>query len=147
LADNKYNVCELPYDTKKYKYSVVSCKPESLNDWALSLKKRYPGKQVTLTDDSGVIEPNRIMIELLVPRLKPLIELEMRMDDEIKKYYKQQDDRILFDSFSGAAPQLAPRIFVVFGINREEYNNASERQKYASVVPVIKQSGQTSWTH
>ena len=314
-ADKKHDVCELPTGTKKYKYSVISCKPESINDWALSLKKRYPGKQiavacelkkgpliyalsrhshltlfpidpstvakyrkafassgakndptdafliteilslhmdklthinpesadiralaqlleyrrkivqdrvdlsnritailknyfpqaldwfkekdtiifcnfisrwsslaqaktarkdtllkffnqhnsryttvnekrikdikksVALTNDSGVIVPNRIMIELLVPQLKLLIESVMRMDDEIKKYYKSQDDRIIFDSFPGAGPQLAPRLLVAFGVNRDKYNSASEIQKYAGVAPVIEQSGQKSWTH
>jgi len=146
-ADKKHDVCELPYDTKKYKYSVISCKPESLNDWALSLKKRYPGKQVPLTDNGVAIKPNRIMIELLVPQLKLLIESVMRMDNEIKKYYKNQDDRILFDSFPGAGPQLAPRLLVAFGVNREKYNSASEIQKSVGVAPVIEQSGQKSWTY
>lgn len=102
---------------------------------------------VALTNDSGVIEPNRIMIEVLVPQLKLLIESVMRLDNEIKKYYKNQDDRIIFDSFPGAGPQLAPRIFVAFGANRDKYNNASEIQKYAGVAPVIEQSGQKTWTH
>ena len=314
-ADKKHDVCELTTGTQKYKCSVISCKPEALNDWSLSLKKRYPGKQIavacelkkgpliyglsrhshitlfpvdpstvakyrkafthsgakndpadatliteilslhmdkltvikpessdvralsqlveyrrklvqdrvdlsnritavlknyypqvldwfkekdtvifcefvsrwsslplikaarkstllkffnqhnshypsinekrlveikkamTLTDDSGVIEPNRIMVEILVPQLKLLIESIMRMDSEIKKYYKAQDDRIIFDSFPGAGPQLAPRLLVAFGINRDKYNSAAEIQKYAGVAPVIEQSGQQSWTH
>lgn len=117
----------------------------------------YPGKNekrindikksVTLTDDNGVIEPNRLMVELLVPQLKLLIESVMRMDSEIKKYYKNQADRMIFDSFPGAGPQLAPRIFVAFGVNREKYNSASEIQKHAGVAPVIEQSGEKSWTH
>ncbi len=100
-----------------------------------------------LTDDSGVIEPNKIMIEILIPQLKLLIESIMRMDSEIRKYYKKQDDRIIFDSFPGAGPQLAPRILVAFGANRDKYNSAAELQKYAGVAPVIEQSGQQSWTH
>jgi len=314
-ADKKHDVCELSQDTQKMKFSVVSSKPEALNDWALSLKKRYPGKQIAvacelkkgpliyalsrhshltlfpidpstvakyrkaftpsgskndptdasiiteilslhmdkltcikpessdvrtltqlveyrrklvqdrvdlsnritatlknyypqaldwfkekdtiifcdfisrwsslpkvnaarktslqtffnqhnsrypavnekriaeiksampLTDDSGVIEPNRILIEILVPQLKLLIESIMRMDSEIRKYYKRQDDRIIFDSFPGAGPQLAPRLLAAFGNNRDKYNSAAELQKYAGVAPVIEQSGQQSWTH
>jgi len=314
-ADKKHDVCELPTGTTKYQYSVISCKPESLNEWAISLKKRYPGKQiavacelkkgpliyglsrhshltlfpidpstvakyrkaftqsgakndpmdaliqteilalhmdklspiepessevralsqlleyrrklvqdrvdlsnritatlknyypqvldwfeekdtfifcdfvlrwsslpcvkqvrkstllkffnqhnsrypdvnenriknikaaVALTEDKGVIEPNRIMVEVLVPQLRLLIESIMRMDKEIKTYYKHQDDRIIFDSFPGAGPQLAPRIFVAFGVNREKYHGASEVQKYVGIAPVIEQSGQKSWTH
>lgn len=100
-----------------------------------------------LTDDSGVIEPNRILIEILVPQLKLLIESIMRMDKEIRGYYKRQDDRIIFDSFPGAGPQLAPRLLAALGNNRDKYNSAAELQKYAGVAPVIEQSGQKSWTH
>jgi len=72
-----------------------------------------------LTNDPGVIEPNRILIEVLIPQLKLLIEAIERFDLEIKKYYKDQDYRFIFDSLPGAGVQLAPRIFVAFGSNRE----------------------------
>ena len=100
-----------------------------------------------LTEDSGVIEPNKIMIEVLIPQLKLLIESIERLDREIKQRYKNQKDRKLFDSFPGAGPQLAPRLFVAFGVNRERYHDATELQKYAGVAPVIEQSGQKKWTH
>ena len=29
--DKKHDVCELPMGTNMYRYSVMSCKPESLN--------------------------------------------------------------------------------------------------------------------
>jgi len=102
---------------------------------------------IPLTDDCGVIDPNRILIEILAPQLKLLIESIMRMDKEIRRYYKQQDDRVIFDSFPGAGPQLAPRLLAAFGNNRDKYNSAAELQKYAGVAPVIEQSGQQSWTH
>ncbi len=100
-----------------------------------------------LTDDLGVIEPNRIMIEALIPQLKCFIEGIDRLDKEIKQRYKKQNDRKIFDSFPGAGPQLAPRLFVAFGVNRDRYHAASEVQKYTGVAPVIEQSGQKKWTH
>ncbi|MBN4063674.1 IS110 family transposase [Cardiobacterium sp. AH-315-I02] len=100
-----------------------------------------------LTNDQGVIEPNRILIEVLIAQLKLLIEAIERFDMEIKKYYKDQDDRFIFDSFPGAGVQLAPRIFVAFGSNRERYSTAADLQKYAGVAPVIEQSGKKKWTH
>ena len=33
-ADKKHDVCELPKGSKKSRYSVITFKPESLNDWA-----------------------------------------------------------------------------------------------------------------
>ncbi len=100
-----------------------------------------------LTDDAGIIEPNQLMIEILIQQLKLLVEAIERMDQEIRKRYKLQSDRNLFDSFPGAGPQLAPRLLVAFGTDRTRYSNASELQKYAGVAPVIEQSGQKSWTH
>ena len=100
-----------------------------------------------LTDDAGVVEPNQIMIEVLIPQLKCFIEAIERLDKEIKQRYRKQNDRKIFDSFPGAGPQLAPRLFVAFGVNRERYHAASELQKYTGVAPVIEQSGQKKWTH
>jgi len=104
-------------------------------------------ESASLTDDRGVIEPNKIMVEVLVPQLKLLISSIYRFDVEIKAYYKDQDDRIIFDSFPGAGPQYSPRLFVAFGENRGRYNDASEIQKYGGVAPVVEQSGQKQWTH
>ena len=41
----------------------------------------------SLTDDIGVIEPNRIMIEVLIPQLKLLIEGILHFDNEIKQNF------------------------------------------------------------
>ncbi len=100
-----------------------------------------------LTDDAGIIEPNQLMVEILITQLRLLVEAVARMDQEIRQRYHQQNDRNLFDSFPGAGPQLAPRLLVAFGTDRSRYNAASELQKYAGIAPVIEQSGQKSWTH
>lgn len=100
-----------------------------------------------LTNDPGVIEPNRLLIEVMICQLKLLIEAIARFDQEIKTHYRAQKDRVIFDSFPGAGPQLAPRIFVAFGSNRERYNTAADLQKYAGVAPVIEQSGKKKWVH
>lgn len=100
-----------------------------------------------LTNDLGVIEPNKILIEVLMPQLKLFLEGIERMDKEIKRIYKNQKDNTIFNSFPGAGPQLAPRLLVAFGSNRERYQSASELQKFAGIAPVIEQSGQKKWTH
>lgn len=45
-----------------------------------------------LTDDLGIIEPNQLMIEVLVPQLKCLLESIERLDKEIKQRYKKQNE-------------------------------------------------------
>ncbi len=102
---------------------------------------------VALTEDDGVIIPNKIMIEMLIQQLKLLIESIDNIDKEIKQSYKSLTDRVIFDSFPGAGPQLAPRLLVAFGENRSRYKAADEIQKYAGIAPVVEQSGQKKWTH
>jgi len=101
----------------------------------------------SLTDDKGVIEPNKIFIEVLIPQLRLLIEATERFDKEIKQRYKKQNDKSIFDSFPGAGPKLAPRLLVAFGANRDRYKSASDMQKMAGIAPVLERSGQKSWTH
>lgn len=102
---------------------------------------------VALTDDIGTIEPNQILIELLVPQLKLLIQSIEVLDTQIKQRYKGFKDKIIFDSLPGAGAQLAPRLLVAFGENRDRYQQSSEVQKLAGIAPVIEASGQKSWTH
>jgi transposase len=87
------------------------------------------------------------MIEMLIAQLKLLIQSIERLDQEIRERYKMQKDRKIFDSFPGAGPQLAPRLLVAFGSDRQRYGSAVDLQQYAGVSPVIEQSGNKSWTH
>lgn len=102
---------------------------------------------IPLTDDAAIIEPNRMLVEILVSQLKHLLEGIKRLDVEIGQRYRVLDDRYLFDSLPGAGVQFAPRLLVAFGTNRGRYQVASELQKYSGVAPVIEASGQKSWTH
>lgn len=102
---------------------------------------------VALTHDDGIIAPNRLLIEVLMPQLKHLLDGIKRMNAEISHLYKPMKDRSLFDSLPGAGPQFAPRLLVAFGSDRDRYQTSTELQKYSGVAPVIEQSGQKSWTH
>jgi len=102
---------------------------------------------IPLTEDEGVIVPNRLMITLLIPQLRQLLDAIALLDAEIDARYKTFADRKIFDSFPGAGPKLAPRLLVAFGQNRSRYQSAAELQQYAGVAPVVEQSGQKKWTH
>jgi len=102
---------------------------------------------VALTDDPGVIEPSTIMLGILIPQLKSLIQSIEQMDKEIRQRYRQHKDRVIFDSFPGAGPQLGPRLLVAFGENRKRYNSPCDLQKYAGIAPVMERSGQKTWIH
>jgi transposase len=102
---------------------------------------------MSLTDDPGVLEPNQLMVECLLPQLKLIMDAIDTLDRNIKQRYKKLDDRKLFDSLPGAGPVMAPRLLAAFGNNRDRYNNAGEVQKYVGVAPVLERSGQKSWVH
>lgn len=100
-----------------------------------------------LTEDTGVIEPNQLLVEVLITQFKVLLKGIESLDKVIKRAYKAQPDKVIFDSLPGAGPKLAPRLLVAFGSNRERYHDASELQKYAGIAPVIERSGKKMWTH
>lgn len=102
---------------------------------------------VALTDDEGVILPNQLMVESLAPQLKNLLQAIERMDKAIRQLYSSMEDKTIFDSLPGAGPQMAPRLLVAFGSNRDRYQDASELQRYGGIAPVIESSGNKSWTH
>jgi len=136
---------------------VKKCRKQTLLNFFNRHHSRYPAvnekrfeaikSSMALTDDPGVIEPNQLLIEVLIPQLKCLLEGIAKLDKEIKQRYKNQKDRVIFDSFPGAGPQLSPRIFVAFGTDRTRYEDANAVQKMGGIAPVIEQSGQKKWTH
>ena len=112
------------------------------NKRILGIKNAMP-----LTEDKGVIEPNQMLVEVLISQFKILLQGIEQLDKAIKAAYKAQADKNIFDSLPGAGPQLAPRLLVAFGSNRSRYHDASELQKYAGIAPVIERSGKKMWTH
>ena len=102
---------------------------------------------MALTEDKGVIEPNQLLVEVLITQFKVLLQGIEQLDIAIKLAYKAQQDKKIFDSLPGAGQQLAPRLLVAFGSNRARYKDASELQKYAGIAPVIERSGKKMWTH
>jgi transposase len=84
---------------------------------------------------------------VLIVQFKVFLKGIESLDKVIKQAYKAQQDKPIFDSLPGAGPQLAPRLLVAFGSNRNRYDDASELQKHAGIAPVIERSGKKMWTH
>ena len=102
---------------------------------------------VPLTRDEGIIEPSKILVTMLIEQLRLLIGSIDQLDREIKQRYRTHQDCVIFDSFPGAGAQLAPRLMVAFGVDRDRYDTAADLQKYAGVAPVLERSGQKTWIH
>ena len=102
---------------------------------------------IHLTEDPGIIVPSQTMITILIQQLRLLIDAIQQLDKDIASRYRAMDDKLIFDSFPGAGPQLAPRLLVAFGTDRSRYKTAADLQKFAGIAPVIERSGKKSWTH
>jgi transposase len=100
-----------------------------------------------LTEDTGVIMPNQLLVQTLINQLEVLMEAIKEHDKEIKQRYAETADTEIFSSFPGAGPVFAPRLLVAFGENRSRYKSADEMQRYAGIAPVLERSGKKSWTH
>ncbi len=107
-----------------------------------SIKSAMP-----LTEDDGVIIPNRLQALVLVDILHLMLTSIRRYDDEIAAIATKHSDYTLFDSLPGAGPSLVPRLIVAFGEQRERFNSADEIQMYSGVAPVTERSGKKHWVH
>ncbi len=100
-----------------------------------------------LTRDEAIITPYRLQALVQIDHLEVVFASLARYDAEIAALAPQHPDYALFSGLPGAGPQLAPRLLVAFGEQRERFANAAELQKYSGVAPVTERSGQKSWVH
>jgi transposase len=100
-----------------------------------------------LTSDTAVIEPNRLLVEVLVQQLRGLLQAVERFDREIDALAPTLPDFALFGSLPGAGPVFAPRLLAAFGEQRSRYASAAEVQMYSGIAPVTERSGSKCWVH
>jgi transposase len=100
-----------------------------------------------LTTDAAAIQPNRLLVEVLLPQLRAASMAIARLDDEIGKLAPELPDYALFRALPGAGAALAPRLLVAFGERRERFPDAASVQQYAGVAPITKRSGNKSSVH
>jgi len=100
-----------------------------------------------LTNDPGVIIPNRLQILVLADLLRVTLASIKLYDDQISELAAKHTDFELFNSLPGAGPSLAPRLLVAFGEQRDRFQSAQDLQKYSGVAPVTERSGKKCWVH
>jgi transposase len=100
-----------------------------------------------LTEDPAVIIPCQLQVEGLVEQLRAILKTIARFDVEIAALAPTLPDYALFRAFPGAGPNLAPRLLVAFGEQRERYASAADVQRLVGVAPVTESSGRQHWVH
>jgi transposase len=104
-------------------------------------------QELPLTTDPAAIQPNLLLVNVLLPQLRAACAAIDRLDDEIGKLAPELPDYALFRALPGAGAALAPRLLVAFGERRERFPDAASLQQYAGVAPITKRSGNKSSVH
>jgi transposase len=99
---------------------------------------------VALTTDPAVITAATMFIRSEVAQLRSLAKSIHEYETEIEALFAASDDATIFNSFPGAGAQLAPRLAVAFGTDRERYHAAVEIAQSTGVAPVMKRSGKSA---
>jgi len=100
-----------------------------------------------LTEDEGAIIPFERLVNVFVRQLSQTLIAIHEYDLEISERFKHHSEHNLFESFPGAGPVFGPRLLAAFGTNRERFNSADEVNRLSGVAPVLKRSGNYTWTH
>ena len=100
-----------------------------------------------LTSDAAVIEPARLLVELLLPQLRAVSAGIARFDEEIASRCQQLPDLRLFADLPGAGRVHSARLLAAFGEQRDRFADASAFQKYTGIAPVTERSGNKQWVH
>jgi transposase len=112
-------------------------------------KRLHAITQMTpLCRDAAVIEPAKVQVEMLARQLLQLGSALKEYEAKIGQLFAQHQDALLWESFPGAGPTLAPRLACAFGSQRSRYESAASIQQYSGVAPVTEKSGKNQhWVH
>jgi len=101
-------------------------------------------KAKPLTQDSAVIEPAALRVQMLARQLKNLLPDIARYEDKIAQLFEAHPDRFLFENLPGAGEALAPRLASAFGSDPQRWESALEIATLSGIAPVRRASGMKS---
>ena len=101
-----------------------------------------------LCRDLALLEPAMVQVRMLARQLLQLGGALKEYDSKIEQLFAQHSDALIWESFPGAGPTLAPRLACAFGTQRSRYQSAVAIQQYSGTAPVTEKSGKNQhWVH
>lgn len=100
-----------------------------------------------LCSDTAVVNSSVIWVQMIVKQIRVLNREIKDYDRRIKELFGNHEDNFIFKNLPGAGQQLAPRLLIAFGTDRNRYNEAVEVSNYFGISPVIARSGKQKWVH
>jgi transposase len=105
-------------------------------------------QMIPLCRDPALLKPAIIQVKMLACQLLQLSRALKAYDSKIEHLFAQHSDALIWQSFPGAGPTLAPRLACAFGSERSRYQSALAIQQYSGVAPVTEKSGKNQhWIH
>lgn len=102
---------------------------------------------MALTSDRALLDTHSMAIQALAAQLAALHPFIKRYDQQIAEVFATHPDASLFESLPGAGDNLAPRLLVSLGTDRQRFPQAQSLSCYTGIAPVTEQSGKSKWVH
>lgn len=100
-----------------------------------------------LSTDRVLCEVSIFEMRAMVAQLRLLQQHIARLDAEIAKRFSAHPEQGVFASLPQAGAVLAPRLAVLFGVDRARFPSAASLQTYYGIAPVQERSGRQKWVH
>lgn len=137
--------------------SVATARPSTLRSFYYSQQSRSEtcikarleliASSCSLCSDTAVVSSSVMWVQMLVKQIRVLNRAIKNYDRRIKDLFATHEDNFIFESLPGAGQQMAPRLLIAFGTDRNRYDKAVEVSNYFGISPVIARSGKQKWVH
>lgn len=117
-------------------------RPELLEERLGALKKAVP-----LCEDEAIVGAGKLKAMRLARQTLALLPAIKQYDAQIGALFGAHPDAVIFESFPGAGPVLAPRLLALFGSRRERWQSSTEVATYSGIAPLIERSGKRCLVH
>ena len=81
-----------------------------------------------------LVENRRMLVAALIAQLQVLLPSIARFDARIEELFESHPDAELFAALPGAGPQLALRLLIAFGEDRERFGSAQDLLRYSGIA-------------
>ena len=131
-----------PQTLRAFFYARNFRRPERLEQRLVALKAAVP-----LCRDEAIVEAGKLKAQRLARQTLALLPSIKQYQEQIATLFAAHPDALIFASFPGAGPVLAPRLLALFGSRRERWNSSTEVATYSGIAPVIERSGKRCLVH
>lgn len=137
--------------------ALQKARPQTIRDFYYGHHVRRPelvearieliGKMRALSADRVLCEVGTLQLSALIAQIRALNTHVAKIENTLAEAFAAHSDAVIFRSLPAAGKAMAPRLCVLFGLDRQRWPSPTELQKYYGVAPVIEKSGKQRFVH